>query len=138
MSRIALALTLAGLLTGCGSLNEKFAELTHDNKSRNTFSNSAPVLFGLILATLPINTIVFRSCHDEFAMDDYKRSLCEINHKLRGTTPPWERTAADARLMSYQPGELRCARTIGGVTDCRVISGMPRPTLLSAPNMGSN
>jgi hypothetical protein len=132
-----LHLALAGLLVGCSSLKDKFGEITQDKKP-STFSNTAPPLDRPDLGDAPVNTIVFQSCREEIAMDDYKRSLCDINHKLRGTTPPWERATAEARLMSYQPGELHCARTLGGVPDCRVISGVPRPTLLSAPNMGSN
>lgn len=137
MSRTALVLAFAGLLSGCSSLDEKLATLTHD-KTPSSGPNSGPPLIGLILATPPMNTILFSSCRQEFAMDDYKQSLCDLNHKLRGTTPPWERTAAEARLMSYQPGELQCARTLGGVTDCRVVQGLPRPATLVAPNMGSN
>jgi PBP1b-binding outer membrane lipoprotein LpoB len=41
MSRIALALALAGLLVGCSSLNDKFGEITQDKKP-STFSNTAP------------------------------------------------------------------------------------------------
>lgn len=138
MSRIALAVVaIAGLLAGCSSLNEQIGQLGHD-KTPNSAPTSIQPLMALILTAPPVNTIVFRSCRDEFAMDEYKRSLCEVNHKLRGTTPAWERAAAEARLMSYQPGELQCARTLGGITDCRVIQGMPRPVTLIAPNMGAN
>ena len=136
MSRIALALALVGFLVGCSDLNKKVATFTHDGTpQRHSFAG--PVTF-LLLSTPPGNTILVSSCQDEFAIEPYKRSLCELNHKLRGTTSPWERAEAEARLMSYRPGELQCTRTLGGVSDCRVISGMPRPTLLSAPNMGSN
>ncbi len=138
MSRIAAMLTILGLLVGCADLNERIAKVTHD-KSPNTFSSTGGPVIGLILATPPVNTLVFDPClREEVAMDDYKRSLCNLKHQIKGTTPPWERTAAEARLMSYQPGELQCARTLGGVTDCRVISGMPRPVTLVSPNMGSN
>lgn len=137
MSRIALSVLLALSLMACSDLNKKVAEITHD-KTPNTFSNSGPPLITLILATPPINTIAFGSCKQEFAMDDYKRNLCELNHKLRGTTPPWERIAAEGRVMSYQPGDLQCTRTLGAVPDCRLISGMPRPVTLVSPNMGAN
>jgi len=137
MSRIALVLALAGFLSGCSSFNEQLAKLTHD-KTPNSGPTSFIPLAGLVLSTPPINTLAFSSCRDEFAMDHYKRSLCEVNHKLRGTTPEWERIAAAARLMSYQPGELQCARTLGGITDCRMVQGMPRPVTLIAPSMGAN
>ncbi len=137
MRRIAALAMMLGLLVGCADLNERIAKVTHD-KSPNTFSSTGGPFIGLILATPPVNTIVFAPCTDEIAMDDFKRPLCDLNHKMRGSTTPWERRAAEARLMSYQPGELQCARTLGGITDCRVISGMPRPAILVAPNMDSN
>ena len=138
MSRIALAVAFAMLLAGCSSLDERIASITHD-KTPSSGPTSGPTLIGLILATPPVNTLVFNPClQEEVAMDNYKRALCNLRHQVKGTTPPWERTAAEARLMSYQPGELECARTLGGKTDCRVISGLPRPVTLVAPNMGSN
>ena len=110
MSRIALTVAVAALLTGCADLNEQIGKLGHDKRPNST-SASGSVVVPLLLATPPLNNIVFGPCTNELAMDDRKRSDCNLHHKIRGTTPPWEQAAAEARLMSYQPGELQCART---------------------------
>jgi hypothetical protein len=133
MRRIAIVF-LTSLLAGCGTVNDKIIEYSRDRSPYNT----VPAVTGLILATPPVNTILVNSCNEELFMDASKRKLCNLNHKIHGTTPPWERAAAEARLMSYQPGELQCSRTLGGVSDCRVISGIPRPVTLITTNMGSN
>ena len=137
MRRIALLTAFAApLLSACtGSVNDKIIDLTRDRTPYNT----GPAAIGVIMATPPVNTILFNSCEHELAMDASKRKLCNLNHQIRGNTPPWERIAAEARLMSYQPGEVECQRTLGGKAECRVISGAPRPVnLIAPPSMGAN
>jgi len=138
MRRIIGLMVIAAVLTGCsipGKINEEIIELTRDKTPYNT----GPAVIGIMLATPPLNTLLVSSCKDELFMDKSRRDLCNLNHRIYGTTPAWERNAAEARLMSYQPGELQCSRTLGGVADCRIISGTPRPvTLISSPNMGAN
>lgn len=141
MRRVALLMALASTLLGAcsipGRINEEVLELTN-KRSRSPY-NTGTAAIGLIMATPPVNTILFNSCDHEIAMDASKRKLCNLNHQIRGNTPPWERIAAEARLMSYQPGEVECQRTLGGKAECRVISGAPRPVnLIAPPSMGAN
>lgn len=136
MRRIAVSICLLGLLGACtGEINERIIEVSRDKTPYNT----VPALVGIMSATPPINTIFISPCKDELFPDKSRRDLCELNHKIRGTSSPWERNAAEARLMTYQPGELQCSKTLGGVPDCRVIGGTPRPVnFIAAPNMGAN
>jgi hypothetical protein len=138
MRRAAVLIALAGLLAGCsipGQVNQEIVETAGRGRSPYNLGTAA---VGLALATPPIHTLLISSCKEELFMDKSRRDLCDLNHKIRGTTSAWDRAAAEARLMAYQPGEVQCTRTLGGVPDCRVVAGVPRPVTLISPNMGSN
>src|SRR5262245_54200026 len=109
MRGIALSTVVVSLLLGAcsipGKINDEILDLTN-NRTKSPYGLAASA-GGLMLATPPVNTILINSCKDELFMDGAKRPLCNLNHQIRGTTPPWERNAAEARLMAYQPGELQ-------------------------------
>ncbi len=130
MRRIVL-LSLALALPACTSAENRVQEIFHHNQV------VLPV-GSIFLATPPVNTILFGPCREEFGMSVDKKGTCNLYYAVRSQTAPWDRTAANAQQMAYQPGELQCSRTLGGRTECYVISGTPRPVNLIAPNMGAN
>jgi hypothetical protein len=88
----------------------------------------------LTAAVPPYNTLAFGTCEEEFGMPDYRRANCELYYRLRGTTAPWQQRQAAAQQATYAAGELRCGRTLGGVSECEPVGAVRKPPSLALPN----
>lgn len=129
--RRALLFVLPLALAACGELRQTAIE--YSDKPYN----SAWLVVPVALATPPINNVLVGPCTDEFAVPDSRRTNCNLHHKVRSQTAPWNETTARAQAMSYGPGELQCWRTLG-TSECAVIAGPPRSVYIVGPNMGAN
>lgn len=129
--RRALLFVLPLALAACTAVSDRLSD--YSDKSGHSASFVVPVA----LATPPLNNILVGPCTDEFAVPDGRKTNCNLHHKVRGQTSPWNETTARAQAMSYGPGELQCWRTLG-TSECAVIAGPPRSVYIVGPNMGAN
>ncbi len=97
-------------------------------------TGTLPIYVSTATTTPPLNTIVFGPCGDEFSMPDSRRGNCDLYYALRRKESPWAQREAAVRAAAYQPGELRCWRTLGGKAECEAVGPLRTPPALVSPN----